>query len=286
MIDLHVHSTFSDGSDTVEEIIQKANELNINHLSITDHNRCEAFLRKNKKCLKNFKGKIITGTEISAYFDAQVLHVLAYGFNPRPINKFLNNRRISFKDVTKEEIKLIAAALDKLGIPYEMPDDTYNYEKQWSIRHFHKYICNEENCNKYFNGEKLTYNQLFWEHITNPNSPFFCDFSALRPTIIEVLTIVHKAGGKCFVAHSDIYGKHFPAKLDTLKNLGIDGLECYYPTYTPEYTEFLVKYCNDNNLYKSAGSDYHGKNREQNKLGTGQNNNLCIDESVIKDWFN
>ena len=54
MIDLHIHSTFSDGSDNVEEIIKKANKLGITHLSITDHNTCDAHLPENKHLLKAF----------------------------------------------------------------------------------------------------------------------------------------------------------------------------------------------------------------------------------------
>lgn len=283
MIDLHVHSTFSDGSDSVEEIIKKANDLGITHLSITDHNKCTAYLKENEYLFKDFKGNVITGTEISTYFDGQVIHILAYNFNPKPVNRFLKKVFKDFKYINKTEMKLIGKTLKKLNIFYEPPTKEILASNLWSMKYYGKYLITPKNIQTYFNGKTPTVNDIFWEHISNKNSPLFCDFKHIRPSIKTVLKVVKRAGGICFVAHSDLYGTQFMKKLNMLKKLGIDGFECFYPTYTKKHTQTLVNYCKSNNLLMSAGSDYHGIHRK-NALGTGLNNNLCKKFDIIKNW--
>jgi|LGVF01.2.fsa_nt_gb predicted metal-dependent phosphoesterase TrpH len=284
MIDLHIHSTLSDGSDNLVEIVKKANDLGLEVISITDHNNCFAHLKNNKTILEAFNGEVITGTEISTYFDGQVIHVLAYNFDALQLNKFLRKLFLDYGALTKDECQVLMSTLKKLNIQHPVLKSSFDYSKIWSARYFAKFILTDENKEKYFSGKNLTINQLFWEHLTNKESPLFCDFKDLRPHLDEVIKKVHEAGGKCFIAHSNLYGKHFTQKFDTIKNAGIDGFECYYPTYSQEFVNMVVKYCEDNNLLKSAGSDYHGSHRE-NKLGTGLAGNLCKSVKVIEDWY-
>ena len=65
----------------------------------------------------------------------------------------------------------------------------------------------------------------------------------------------------------------------------MDGLECFYTTFTKEQSDYLVKVCEEKGMYMSGGSDFHGIRKINHNLGTGHGN-LCINESVVKNWIN
>ena len=93
--------------------------------------------------------------------------------------------------------------------------------------------------------------------INNPNSVFYQNSAQVFPEAKQVVDIVHKHGGVCFLAHPYQYGENMTMVLESLKNI-IDGVECYH--FTSQETtkqQFLFNFCNKNNLMQSGGSDYH-----------------------------
>ena len=92
MIDLHMHTTYSDGTDSVEKILMNANKLDLELISITDHNSCEAYKEMEKmKVNELFKGNIIVGCEFTTKFDNRIIEILGYGFNYNKIQNYLDN---------------------------------------------------------------------------------------------------------------------------------------------------------------------------------------------------
>ena len=88
MIDLHVHSSNSDGYYTVKEILEMAQEKGINTISFCDHNVLGAYEElKNMDVEKYYDGKIITGIEFSFVYDNKVFHMLGYNFDVDKLNK-------------------------------------------------------------------------------------------------------------------------------------------------------------------------------------------------------
>ena len=82
MIDLHMHTTYSDGSKTVEEVLKMCEERNLEYISITDHNNCGAYYDETLKNNKIFNGIIIKGCELNAEFRNKSIEILAYKINP------------------------------------------------------------------------------------------------------------------------------------------------------------------------------------------------------------
>lgn len=79
MIDLHIHSKYSDGTDSVVEILEKAQKRNLEYISITDHNTCSAYQElKNIEVKKYYKGKIITGIELNTIVLDIPIEILGY----------------------------------------------------------------------------------------------------------------------------------------------------------------------------------------------------------------
>ena len=123
--------------------------------------------------------------------------------------------------------------------------------------------------------------------VTNKNFPVFVDFSIHYPKANVVADAVRNAGGRLFVAH--IFKYHLEdtiSFLDILKqNNIIDGVEVYHSSFTEEQIKFLDKYCKDNNLLMSGGSDCHGEKKADRKIGVGYGK-LNISKEILKAWTN
>ena len=90
MIDLHIHTTYSDGTDTVKELLKKAEGIGLEVISITDHNTCKAYYEMEKFNVKEiYKGNIIVGCEFSASFDNRAIEIIGYGFDYKIVNEYL-----------------------------------------------------------------------------------------------------------------------------------------------------------------------------------------------------
>ena len=82
MIDLHMHTTNSDGANTVEEILKMCEEHKLEYISITDHNTCKAYYDEAFTNNNIFTGKIIKGCELNAEFQGRSIEILGYNINP------------------------------------------------------------------------------------------------------------------------------------------------------------------------------------------------------------
>ena len=96
MIDLHMHTHYSDGTNSVTEILQKAEELKLEYISITDHNTCEAHEElENIDVSKYYSGKIITGVELNTIVLDIPIEILGYGIDIHKIKGVLKNTYLS-----------------------------------------------------------------------------------------------------------------------------------------------------------------------------------------------
>lgn len=117
MIDLHIHTTHSDGTDSTEELLKNAENKKLEIISITDHDCIDAYLEleKNPEIRKNFSGKIIVGAELKTYFDGVPVEVLAYGVN----YKALRIHKINMDKLQKETLEELKARAKKIGLIFD-----------------------------------------------------------------------------------------------------------------------------------------------------------------------
>lgn len=289
MIDLHMHTVLSDGSETVEEILKKCEEKKLEYISITDHNNCGAYYNENLVSNKIFKGKIIRGCELNAEFKNRAIEILAYNINPDVImkwkEKYYSDDRI--KKNSQEVYKTFIEILDKKGILYnknnirKQRNEKEHIERPiWEeiVKHpENKEIIGEE----YFNSLRAFYRKEF----TNPNSEYFLNRVKNFPTIKEVIEIIKEAGGIAFLAHPFEYKFEDTIQFidDLRKEVKLDGIECFHPSADEEKTKILLEYVRKNNLYMSGGSDYHGDLKPHLKIGVGTGN-LNISKKIIEEW--
>ena len=246
--DLHIHSWYSDGTFTPEEIVTKAKSQNITLISVCDHNLTDAYSELPGLCGEN-NIKFINGVEINAYMENMDYHILAYGFDMKnnALNDLLQYNRGVYADIAN---KLIA-----------------NISKDYSdvsLKEFSKYERNRKNGGwesiDYLKSKGLLANGItdYFDFIKKYGSP--PEKSFLSP--VEVIKIIKNAGGYAVLAHLGEYTERNITNCEKTAvqflNMGIDGFECYYPYHTAELTEFLVKFCREHDLIITAGGDEHG----------------------------
>lgn len=288
MIDLHIHTTYSDGTWSVNETLAKAQKLNISALSITDHDTIDAY-NEIEKGQFNYSGKIIPGVEIDCIFNNAKIELLGYDFKDFSMleswlkGNFSAEKILEFR---KGEYNRLLEKLNEHGI---INNCNLIYENQDYLPHTAVYneIKKYESNATFMSKEEWNDIMVFFRTATtNPNSPFNIDYTGLLPSAEEVSEVIRKANGKVFIAHIYQYGmtNHIEF-LDMLrKSKIIDGIEVYYVEFTKEQINILLNYCKNHNLYMSGGSDCHGdKGNRMIGIGCGD---LNVPESILDEWIN
>lgn len=291
MIDLHTHTNHSDGTDLVSELLEKANKIGIEILSITDHDSTGAYYELEKlEIRKKFSGKIITGCEMKTYYEKVPIEILAYGVDYQSLRVHEVKKEGLEKDVL-EKMKSVAR---KIGLKYD-EETTYidinDPTRQFAASTFGRELLRHEENKEII--EKIGsfsdgYASFFRVHQCNADSMFYVDETYALIDIYETIHRIHEAGGLAFLAHPYIYPyKNKDEIIEKLISLDIlDGMECIYPTFSKEEMEKSINLCKKYNKFMSGGTDYHAKNKPNISLGTGINENMKIEKSFIEDWIN
>ena len=261
MIDLHIHTTSSDGSKEPEEILSKAEQLGLTHISITDHDSVGAYEKLSaRKHPRLFKGELIPGCEFSVVHNKMPIEVLAYGVDFEVIratglvseerfldreNQYINKMKEIFRNLNLKMTESLSIRSGKAFATQVIHADMRKYPE--NEKHFSTDIWRNVNA-------------FYRTCINNEESPFFLNQIKDYPTVEEISALIKKAGGKSFLAH--LYGYYTDDHirfLDSLVSLGaLDGVECYHSLHDPDKTNFLLDYCKDHGLLATGGSDYHG----------------------------
>lgn len=287
MIDIHTHTLYSDGSYNVTDLLNEAQKNKLSLLSITDHNTIQAhFELQNENIRKQFKGNIISGIEISTTYKGETIEILGYGFDLEKMQHFLNSHVLTFEEKQKREYELIKQQYQKIGVIFDPSRIQFNPQVESCRPAFAHEIKKYPENNKFFLNQKSIDSQSGFtrNEVYNPKSPLYVDESSLFPNLETAIEMIHHSGGLAFLAHTFAYSSNIAEELLTiLENYKLDGLECFYTTFTQEQSNYLVQLCKEKGLYMSGGSDFHGTRKTNHNLGTGHGN-LRIDESMVENW--
>ncbi len=287
MIDLHMHSIYSDGSKTVEKILKKCEEKKLEYISITDHNTAKQYEDNSLKNNNIFKGKVIKGVELNAVFQDKNIEILGYNINPDIINKWCQKYYSEEKLEKQQEIcyKRLIDICNKQGLIYDeskiiKPKITGYVE----ISIYNELMKHKENY-KILGEFTKSLGIFFRKGLANPKSIYFVNRIEFRPKYKEVIDIIHKAGGKAFLAHPFEY--KFENTIGFIEDLRkeekLDGIECFHPSASIENRNLLANYAKNNKLYISGGSDYHGDSKPDIEIGIGRGD-LNISKEIL-EWL-
>lgn len=260
-IDLHTHSTCSDGTLTPTEVVKLASEKGLAAIALTDHDTIDG-LKEAVEAGKKYGIEVITGIEFSVTGDAP-MHMLGLNFSmdcpaiTDTLNELVRNRETRNLQVTE---KLRELGLD-VSIEEMLEFSTSNVTGRSQIAR----VMMKK-------GYVSTVKEAFEKYLGFGN-PAYVKRKSLTPE--KAIENINKSGGKAILAHLNQIGKSDEELYEILKHLkeaGLDGIEGYYTEYTDDMNRRYRKMAVDLGLLLSGGSDFHGANKDNYNLGTGKGN--------------
>lgn len=292
MIDLHIHTTYSDGADALIEVLKKAEDLKLEYISITDHDTCEAYEELEKIDYKKyFSGTIIPGVEIKCAYGNRLIEILGYNIDSKIVNEYMREyHKTHSKEILQQKyFDILYDKCIEMGLILSNKKDIeFNPAHDWASVTIYKEIKSHEE-----NREKLP--EDLWQDFTTFSKKYcgktdfklYIDKSKDYLTVQEAVDLVKKAGGLVFLPHIFIYKwAEDKNKLldDIVAKYDVDGIECMHSEFSEEQIQYLLEYTKNNNFYRSGGSDYHGVNKVGIEMATGKGN-LVIPTEFIVDWY-
>jgi hypothetical protein len=271
-IDLHVHSTFSDGTLTPTELAAKAKQLNLSAMALTDHDTV-AGVPEIVEAGKAEGIEIIPGVELSTFYDKTEVHIvgLYIDYTDETFKKELEAQRMNRHNRNIQ----ICEKFNELGIKLDYEEMQKKYADSVITRaHFADYLLEK--------GYISSRNEAFERYIGS-NGPCYIPRKKITPA--QAITLIKNAGGIAILAHPVLYhlGKEQMNKLlDYLCDAGIAGLEAIYSTYTLGDELEMKRLAAQRGLLISGGSDYHGANKPYIELGIGKGH-LFVPYSVLEE---
>lgn len=293
MIDMHMHTTYSDGADSLIEVLKKAESLKLEYISITDHDTCEGYKELAKLNVKKyFSGQIINGVEIKCAYKKRLIEILGYKVDPKVINNFMEEfHKTKSKEILQQKyFDILHERCKDMGLVMSKKEEIeFNPKTDWaSIKIYNDIKAHEENKLKVPDDFWSEFNIFSKKYCGDVNYPLYIDKSEDYLQLDEAIKLVKDAGGLVFLPHIFIYKWAEDKKKlldDIVAEYDIDGIECMHSEFSQDDIDYLLEYTQKNNFYRSGGSDYHGKNKVGIEMAVGKGN-LKIESYLIQDWVN
>lgn len=272
-IDLHIHTTASDGSDTPAQLLEKLRAAGIRTFSVTDHDTIDGTLEMERMVPGDLR--FIRGIEFSCICSQGKCHILGYNFDPS--DPTLQSALAQGRDLR----------LHKLDLRLEYMAKRFDFHL---TEEEHAWLCSQNSPGKPHLGQILLRRGLaptLDDAIKTYVNP--CKLSGTDRISAEVaIRAITQAGGVPVWAHPlggegerRLTREQFEPRLAELMGYGIQGLECHYSRYSREDADFLTAQAAAHGLRVSGGSDYHGKNKANLRLGQLSAELYAIDPAQI-----
>ena len=266
-IDLHIHSTASDGTFSPLEIVNLAHKLKLGAISITDHDTiagCQAVENEIPGSICFINGIEISAASPSFFPCSGSFHILGYGI--KFDNSALNQALTTLQKARAERNPKIIELLNNMGFDISF-SEVLEYAKNSQIGRPHIAGIMKQK------GYVSTINEAF-DKFLGTGKPAYVD--KYRISCENAVQIIKNAGGIPVIAHpgllkpvSDILFEHAVYKLESI---GIQGIEVYYPAHSKKQTKLFSHLADRFGLLKTGGTDFHGEVSPGINLGTGKGN--------------
>jgi len=241
MLELHCHTTFSDGTLTPTELVHAAVRAGVRVLAITDHDTISGW-DEAIATAKPYNLEIVPGVELSTVHRDRSLHIL--GFYPdanklcAPLSERLEGR--------KRRAHQMVANLEALGYPISLPELGEGIAP--SRPHLARALVEA--------GHVQSTREAF-DRLLGDDQPAYVDYDKF--SISEGIALLRNCGAVPVWAHPYLFrGGEVEEVLEELLNAGVMGIEVYHPSHTPKERKNLEALCANYGLLMTGGSDYHG----------------------------
>jgi predicted metal-dependent phosphoesterase TrpH len=258
-IDLHAHTTASDGSVSPADLIRKAVEIGLLAVAVTDHDTIGGLAEAQAEATRTGID-FVTGVELSVEDSGGRFHLLGYLF--RADDPTLTETLARIRARRNERNEKMAELMREMGLPVTMDDVRAEAGDGDVIArpHFAAAFVKK--------GVVATYQEAFDKYLAT-GKPLYQPKEVLTPA--DAIALIHQAGGLAVMAHPKLVPLAPDALAqrvaDLVENAGMDGLECYYSQHSPEETERFLAIAERHNLVVTGGSDFHGTPKPHVVLG-------------------
>lgn len=268
-IDLHIHSHHSDGTYSPEVIVRRAREKGLTAVSITDHDTAagtaEALIAGEK-----YGVEVVPGIELSVDHHGSYMHILGYFFDHE--DKKLIESLAVLQDARLERNKKIVEKLQRQGVKVSYRDVlNISLQGQTGRPHIATALCKK--------GVVKDINQAFEKYLKKGASAYVSRFIYNSEEAIE---IIRQSGGIAVLAHPiqiDASIEDMPRLLEELIEMGLGGVEAYYPSHSKSVRKKLKFLAKQYGIAVTGGSDYHGQIRPGSDMAGGIN--LTVPDELL-----
>lgn len=270
-IDLHVHTTASDGTDTPSQVVARAKKLNLGAIAITDHDSING-IAEALQAGEELGVEVIPGIEVSADYRGNKAHI---------VGLFVDHTREDlrpavewsvFERIQRNEKIVGAMAADGFDISLEILNELYP-DSMLGRPHMAEYLMKK--------GYVSTVKEAFDRYL-GEGCPYYRNKE--RIPMERAVAAIRESGGIAVVAHPLQYGyseEELICFLQAARDCGCVALEAYYSEHSPAEQEMLLSMAPGFGLGVSGGSDYHGSRKPSIELGSGMDNLLSVPYSVL-----
>ena len=273
MVDFHMHSIYSDGTDDIITILNKVN--NLDYFSITDHDSIESarYIMKNGLDRPNY----VTGVELSTRDLGDSVHILFYNYDVD--NKVLDEIIDEIDMIRMKRLKERLSYLEKdFNIKLKNEDLTYLYSLSNPTKPNIATILVKDG---YASDVGVAIKKYLYHKLETKKLDSIYVLNKLKNEK-GILVLAHPLGG---IGEVRIDKEKFIDRLNRFKSHGLKGLECVYSLYNSEEQKFLIDNAKRNNLIISGGSDYHGLNKKVQIGELSCDNNTNYEYITLKNYI-
>ncbi len=251
--DLHLHTVFSDGTLTCEELVSRAGIAGLSAIAIVDHDSVAGFAQAQEAGLKN-SVEVLSGVELTAEYEGMEIHVLGYLFDctyPPLLEKL--------ESLKKNRVERIYRICDKLKKEMDVvldPDSVFSLAKKGTVGRLHvaRAMVNVGLVNSVY--------EAFYKYIGD-RCPGYVSGFKLTPS--EAINLIKRSGGIPVLAHP--YTLRRDELIPEFVKMGLMGLEVYYSEHSQGMVNFYLDLARKYDLLVTGGSDFHGDAKPDVKLG-------------------
>lgn len=265
-VDLHIHSNASDGTFSPAEIVHQAQVLRLGAIAITDHDTLDG-AKAAREMIPRPSVEILTGIEISAesppfYRCPGSFHILGYGIrlDDPPLNRTLT----VLQEARKNRNPRIIERLREMGLPITLEEVIASVgDAQIGRPHIARVMLQK--------GFVASIDEAFDRYIGTHGPGYVGKY---RIPCEDAVGLIRGAGGIPVLAHPGLLKPDTEAPFDRmismLKEMGIEGIEVYYPEHSVSQTEYYSDIARRYDLMITGGSDFHGAIKPDIPLGGGE----------------
>jgi len=274
MIDLHTHSSESDGTHSPVELIRLAAAEGIKLIALTDHDTVSGIKAAQAEAQKSGI-RFVPGIEIAVQHPSHEFHILGLGIKADEENFIRGLEKI--KQKREERNSQILKKINAAGINLTYGEVESVAGSSTICRpHFARILMNRGIVDSFTAAFKL---------YLGTGKPFYAALETL--SLEEAIALIKKAGGIAVAAHPVSLGLSIRKLKEFLlkgRKAGLEGIEVYHPYHSRGLSKQLEKFCLYNHFIITGGSDFHGKRREERRLGFGTDNTPVPENCADYFW--